>query len=334
EGPGTTVTDVAKDLTCESVEEGDFVSRYVTDQLPEADAEAFERHYLGCDRCSAEIQAALEIRASLASPAASQKPSPEPAARVVRRPWTNWRLLGAAAAIGVLALSGALLISRQRQAQSSGLAALADAMDESRIVEPRLTGGFRYAPLQPATRGGEGDKRSAKLKSAAYQVLARQSSASSAEGVHAAGIAHLLLGDWDDAVAALEKAANTRPDDARFWSDAAGGYLARGKQKDQPQDFAKALTAVEKALRLDPARPESLFNRALILDSLQLQDQAKQAWEAYLRSDAVSGWASEAREKLRRLGAPTQSERWEGLKGRLADALGRGDLASARPLVK
>src|SRR5262249_42065543 len=37
---------------------------------------------------------------------------------------------------------------------------------------------------------------------------------------------------------------------------------------------------------------------------------------------------------LRRLGAPTQSERWEGLKGRLADALGRGDLASARPLVK
>src|SRR5262249_4337529 len=228
EGPGTTVTDVAKDLTCESVEEGDFVSRYVTDQLPEADAEAFERHYLGCDRCSAEIQAALEIRASLAAPAASQKPSPTPAARVVSGPWTNWRLLAAAAAV-VVAVAGALILIPGRR---DPVARLIAAATELRVVEARLAGGFEYAPFSPVTRGAESPptKPSWRLLSAAAEAEKRAAERPTARALATVGLAHLLLRDWDQAVSKLQQAASMDPKDPELLADLSAAYYGRGSQ--------------------------------------------------------------------------------------------------------
>ena len=43
--------DVVKDLDCASVEEGELVNLYVTHQLSDGDAEAFEKHYFGCETC-------------------------------------------------------------------------------------------------------------------------------------------------------------------------------------------------------------------------------------------------------------------------------------------
>ena len=40
-------------------------ARYLAGRLGEAEAEAFEAHYFGCDRCWAELRAAQEIRAAL-----------------------------------------------------------------------------------------------------------------------------------------------------------------------------------------------------------------------------------------------------------------------------
>lgn len=62
--------DQLQEITCADVEDRDLVSGYVSKTLPEADAETFERHYLGCSRCWEELQLAGEIRTATAESAA------------------------------------------------------------------------------------------------------------------------------------------------------------------------------------------------------------------------------------------------------------------------
>lgn len=52
-------------LDCAAVDEGEFELRYVTGALSEDEADAFEAHYMGCDRCWSSLQRAIEIRAAL-----------------------------------------------------------------------------------------------------------------------------------------------------------------------------------------------------------------------------------------------------------------------------
>ena len=49
--------DPVNDLGCQDVEEHDLVSAYLGERLSEPEAEAFERHYFGCERCWAEVKA-------------------------------------------------------------------------------------------------------------------------------------------------------------------------------------------------------------------------------------------------------------------------------------
>jgi hypothetical protein len=60
---------MAEPLNCEAVRAADMIDRYAAGTLPEAEAEAFEAHYLGCSDCWGELQAALELRRTL-SPSA------------------------------------------------------------------------------------------------------------------------------------------------------------------------------------------------------------------------------------------------------------------------
>ena len=57
--------DPVNDFGCQYVEEHDLVSAYLGGRLSEQEAEAFERHYFGCERCWGEVKAGEEIRAAL-----------------------------------------------------------------------------------------------------------------------------------------------------------------------------------------------------------------------------------------------------------------------------
>jgi Tfp pilus assembly protein PilF len=59
------------------------------------------------------------------------------------------------------------------------------------------------------------------------------------------------------------------------------------------------LNRTDEVIAKDPRRAEALFNRALALESLGQNDAARAAWEAYLKVDASSAWADEARQRLR-----------------------------------
>ena len=62
---------------------------------------------------------------------------------------------------------------------------------------------------------------------------------------------------------------------------------------------ARGLATANRALEIDRLMPEALFNRALALQMSGMTDDARTAWQSYLTIDDRSGWADEARARLR-----------------------------------
>jgi anti-sigma factor RsiW len=52
------------DLTCAEVDDRDLESGYVAGRLTAEDAEAYEAHYFGCDRCWRALETALAVRSA------------------------------------------------------------------------------------------------------------------------------------------------------------------------------------------------------------------------------------------------------------------------------
>lgn len=171
--------------------------------------------------------------------------------------------------------------------------------DAGRYVEPRLTGGFSWAPLQKASPA---DGRSGKLRLAAIAGRIERDfrMSSSPADLHATAIGSLLGGNAERAVALLEHLA-AGGNDPKACSDLAAARYVLAATNDSPFDLTRALASADCAVRLDARLPEGLFNRALILERLGLRDAARKGWEDYLAVEPVSRWAAEARERASRL---------------------------------
>jgi CHAT domain-containing protein len=242
-------------------------------------------HLERCEECTIAVGLAAE---SLREEAVLQKPS--------RWPW----LLAAAAVLATAFL--AIVVIRERWLSPSPIGTLvAAAPADRREVEPRLSGGFAWAEYRGPARdpaGARSDARRLKLQGAAGDVLERAAEDSSAGTKHAAGIALLLVDDADESIQTLNAlAAKDAANDASVFSDLAAAYYATGRAALLPQ----ALAAADRALAIDARLPEALFNRALVLERMGLLDAAGEAWKVYLKVDATSPWAVEAREHHARL---------------------------------
>jgi tetratricopeptide (TPR) repeat protein len=121
------------------------------------------------------------------------------------------------------------------------------------------------------------------------------------EALQLLGVAYLVTGEIDRAIPLLEQAVEGQAPHARMLSDLAAAYLVRATRDNRQQDLAKALAAADRAVKADPSLAEALFNRALALERLTLVDEAREAWEEYLRVDDQSGWTTEARTHLQAL---------------------------------
>jgi hypothetical protein len=105
-----------RELDCTRVDEADLVALYLSGKLPEGDAEAFELHYLGCDRCASALREGGEVRAALG------KPVLVPAAIPAVRPAPGrdlWTLLAAAAAVAMFFYGIRHLTERQEMVRDS-----------------------------------------------------------------------------------------------------------------------------------------------------------------------------------------------------------------------
>jgi tetratricopeptide (TPR) repeat protein len=214
--------------------------------------------------------------------------------------WPSAAAVLAAAAAIVLAVNLAIF---NRAADGPELQTLVAAVGTDRTIEPRVTGGFAYGPMRTVRSGEAGDSSlGPDIRIAVASIEKETADDRDAEALHARGIAFLVTGDIERAIATLEAGALERPEDARILSDLAAAYLVRSERDNRPGDLSKAVASVNRAMASDHLLPEALFNRAYALQRLSLTDEARDAWRAYLRVDDQSGWAAEARAHLRALG--------------------------------
>src|SRR3954468_4279131 len=217
-----------------------------------------------------------------------------------------------------------------RNSSISTRAKLAETLGPCRFIESRLTGGFSYARFDPAHPGPQISKD----RRMALRKLSREVSGSTPEAIADRGLFKLLDGDSRQAVQMLETASAAKPGSAALLSDLAAVYLADARINNDPYSRGKALEGAENAVTIDSKLQEARFNRALARESLFLRNQAKSAWDEYLKRDEKSGWAQEPRDRKKASDVPDAASRWALQERRLDEAVARNDQAAVNQIVR
>lgn len=124
------------------------------------------------------------------------------------------------------------------------------------------------------------------------------------EALHAAALLDLLWGDdagnsAQRSISYLQTAVRLTDRPAPVLADLAAAHLLRAERTQNARDLLEAVEAAEQAVELEPRHRAALFNRALALDRLGLDGEATEAWREFLMVDFRSGWAMEAKERVR-----------------------------------
>jgi tetratricopeptide (TPR) repeat protein len=205
----------------------------------------------------------------------------------------NWRAWGAVAATLLIGL-GAVTLWYVHSARNAPELLLAQAYTRQRLIDYRLPDGG-YAPIS-RSRGGAAAP--SELTRAQGELAVRlEHGSSDASLLRLQGLAELQALRAGSAVAALEQARQLRPKDPQVLADLGAAYAERSELEQRPEDFARALEFLSQALLADPLLLRAQFNRALVLERMNLLEDAIAAWDRYLEHDQTSRWASEARDR-------------------------------------
>jgi CHAT domain-containing protein/tetratricopeptide (TPR) repeat protein len=189
------------------------------------------------------------------------------------------------------------------------------------LTQSRLSGGFRPPGERPRSGGAA---KNYKLMSVAARAL-DAARADESLGMSDLGAAHLLVGNIDEAVLALQYRRSDAPADAAAGTDLSAAFLERAARDGEPQDHALAYDAACRSLEMAPGRPEALFNRAAALEGLGLRGPAAQAWNEFLHSERDADWR---RVGARRLEEVVRRDRARQVQDRAREAL-RASLPAA-----
>jgi len=272
--------------TCPSIE---TIGAFVDERLKERERDVIAEHLASCEACYFVFSEAARFKATDGTTAINP-----PVAVPVAVPWWKRKEFAAGlAAAAMLLIAVNVWSPTDGGADQRALDHLVAAVGTTRTFAPRLTGGFAYAPVRGPVRGSNDGALSPDVRIAIAEIekqtTARPVAASAA----------LIGGDIDRAISILESAARTSKPSARLFSDLSAAYLVRAERTSSPTDASIALSMADRALELDKAMPEALFNRALALQTVGRMNDAAAAWQAYLALDNASGWADEARTRLR-----------------------------------
>jgi tetratricopeptide (TPR) repeat protein len=268
--------------TCPSLE---TIGAFVDGRLMERERETIADHLASCEACYFVFSEAARTQV-----VGKEKGNvvPFPPRRV------TWQMaISGLAAAAMILLAVNLWYPFGANGDERALTNLVTAVGTARTVEPRLTGGFAYAPVRGPVRGANDINLSPDIRIAIAEIEKQYA----AKPV--AATAAIISGDTNHAIDILEANSQLRPNDPKILSDLSAAYLARAARSNSTDDASRALTAANRALEIDRLMPEALFNRALALQMLGKIDDARIAWQAYLTIDDRSGWADEARARLR-----------------------------------
>ncbi len=189
---------------------------------------------------------------------------------------------------------------------NKGLVALQSAFRDERPLEARISR-FTYAPYT-TTRGPGTEKIDQdELRRAELTLLNAREQNSTPAVRHALGKVYLAKKQFDKAIREFDDALKGDPKNAQLYSDLGAAWLEKGRidRGTDPgkgmEELGRSLENLNKALELDPNQLEALFNRALCRQHSMLFQQAAENWREYLKRDATSAWAEEARRNLKLL---------------------------------
>lgn len=303
------------------------LAAFVDGALDGDERAAAELHLAACDACRVAVAEVVRTVEGLeAAEGAGGSTTPVDVGGAVtprvtgRRGW----LYGAA---GLAAAAAVVLAVWMPDGERPELRELVEAVGDRRPVEGRLTGGFRYGPLESPARGAEAST-DWRVLAAAGRLEEDARGTEDARLLGALGTAHLVTRQFDEAVKYFDQAIDIAPDDVLLRSDRAAALLARGDAAgdDGAADYVRALDDATRAVLKDPTRPEAVFNKAMALQRMHLEDQELEAWRAYLMLDGDSAWATEAQRRVAEIETARKTRsRWEDERDALLRAADAGD---------
>jgi tetratricopeptide (TPR) repeat protein len=274
--------------TCPSLE---TIGAFVDGRLMDRERETIADHLASCEACyfvfseAARTQVVTKTKGNVV---------PFPPRRV------TWQVaMSGLAAAAMILLAVNVWYPFGANGDQQALEQLVAAVGTARTFDARLTGGFAYAPVRGPVRGSND---AANLSPDVRIAIAEIEKQHPAKPV--AATAALVAGDSSRAIDILEAASKANPNDAKILSDLSAAYLTQASLTNNTENAARALAMANRALEIDRLMPEAMFNRALALQTIGQVDDARTAWQAYLTIDDRSGWADEARARLRILSNP------------------------------
>ncbi len=221
-----------------------------------------------------------------------QPPAPSRRPALFRR---RWFVLGS---LTVGLIGGGCFIAWQ--GQTVGAQAEATLQQVSASAGLTLDGRLTHLPaakMAPVHRGDDGNDQPRLQIKATRQELERELiRRPTLDGHRTLGRCYLAEGKPLAAFAHLQMAVQQFPRDAALHSDL--GLSLLEVARTSPAAAEEALDALDMALRLEPNLLEARYNRARALEMLGQWDEARRAWQDYIRRDPDSAWGAAARERL------------------------------------
>jgi tetratricopeptide (TPR) repeat protein len=271
------------------LEEFDVVVNELTDQyvagaVQGAERDQMERYFFAAPARREKLRIAVALKERQQAGA--------------KRWFASWELRVAAS---ILIVIGVALAVRWVLAESEfdkGLAALQTAYGDRRPIETRVSE-LPYSPFENTRGSAADDQRNDHLRRAQLNLEQALRDKPKPEAHHALGKVYLAQGKSDDAIREFEQAlAGSQSgirSQAQIYNDLGAAWL-------QKNDFSRSLDSFNKALQLDGNLLEAIFNRALCYQKQSRLEEAKAAWNEYLKRDSTSPWADEARRYLNLIG--------------------------------
>ncbi|HEV7586594.1 MAG TPA: hypothetical protein VGO40_00595, partial [Longimicrobium sp.] len=239
----------------------------------------------------------------------------------------------------------------------------------SRVYSPRLSISTPYRPCAVLpVKAGETVPRdscgAASEPSIDLDALDAAGESSDPDSLQASALVAVLGFDetersLDVGITRLSRALRLSRRPVPLLVDLSAAHLVRAQRTQNPRDLVEGLNYAREALGRKPHNRAALFNAALALEALAVDEQAVRAWTAYLHTDPTSGWAVEARRRRSALRqSPTQPRPtaassaaevrafaarhpqaarllgWDDVLGRWGSALEAGDAAGAAGLLQ
>ena len=115
----------------------------------------------------------------------------------------------------------------------------------------------------------------------------------------------------EDAISLLQKERDRDPLNQMVANNLAVAYLSSAQDEENRTLLFEALRVLGPFHKRDSLSLEMHFNLALTFQSLRLDLQAKEAWQAYLKRETDPIWGAEASSHLPLLDRPKPKENWE-----------------------